>query len=190
MQIFVLDERPQFCAQDYYDVHVNKILTEIVQMLCAGMWRTGLFNTGNTTKLPDGDKRVLYYWRGRRVFAPFKSGHANHPVFKWMWADAGNAAWSMHLAVSLYTEYAYRYSAHSHASGQVLLKLLDEPEVEAIYWAPFTYSFLHPISFYREMYAGAKRHLMRYTKRRTPMWLLQEINKQDQLRGLHATASA
>ena len=59
MNIFILDNNPQLCAQYHNNKHVVKMILESAQLLCGAHWVTG------------GE-------------APYRLSHKNHPCSIWV----------------------------------------------------------------------------------------------------------
>ncbi|GAL02076.1 hypothetical protein JCM19237_4969 [Photobacterium aphoticum] len=99
MNIFVLDEDIQTCAQAHCDQHVVKMILESVQILCTALNKKG-FET------------------------PYKSTHVKHPCVLWVEASYDNFLWLRDLALALNEEYKYRYDKTvDHKSIAVLAKI-------------------------------------------------------------------
>ncbi len=80
MNIFVLDEDIEQCAQYHCDQHVVKMILESVQMLCTALNKKGFVT-------------------------PYKSTHVNHPCVLWVEESFDNFLWLKKLAIELNTEY-------------------------------------------------------------------------------------
>jgi len=153
MNIFILDENIERCAQYHCDQHVVKMILESVQLLCTALNKKG-FKT------------------------PYKSTHIKHPCVLWVEASFDNFQWLKALTVSLNQEYRYRFEKkHDHKSIAVLrqIELNRYPSYGLTEFAqamPDVYKVPHnAVAAYRQFYAGEKLKFARWRKRETPFWL-------------------
>lgn len=152
MNIFVLDEDIQKCAQYHCDQHVVKMILESVQILCTALNKKG-FET------------------------PYKSTHLKHPSVLWVEESYDNFIWLRDLAIALNEEYKYRYNKEvDHKSIAVLPKIshFKYPGIgltEFPQAMPDIYKVEHdPIQAYRNFYKGDKSRFAKWTKREMPEW--------------------
>ncbi len=153
MNIFVLDLDPSIAAQFHNDKHTVKMILETTQILSTVLSSKGLK-------------------------APYKPTHINHPCVKWANASFSNFNWLYRLGIELCKEYTYRYGKIHKC--EILLKEIIIPHPDMFYLldlTPFTqampeqYKNEDPVKAYRNYYCGAKKHIMKYTKREIPYWL-------------------
>lgn len=160
MNIFVLDKSPLYAAEYHCDSHVVKMVLETAQIMSAVHHRHPA----------DGD-----YYR-------YKPTHLNHPCTKWAMQSLDNYMWLRDLGIYLGREFTYRYY-NVHKSAKVL-EALPPPDLESSGFTPFAqampdkYKHDDPVQAYRQYYLGAKRHLLRYSRRGKPDWLVQMINEE------------
>ncbi len=96
MNIFVLDQDIEKCAQYHCDQHVVKMILESVQMLCTALNKKG-FETA------------------------YRSTHRNHPCVLWVEKSYANYLWLKNLVIALNAEYRFRYEKEAdHKSIAVL----------------------------------------------------------------------
>jgi len=104
MNIFILSLDPTKAAEQMMDKHVNKILLEVVQMLCTA-------------------KRILDPNTPEEVTnSLYKLAHKNHPVTIWCRTSRANFIWALDHADALHAEWKYRYGhpeTKIHKSYQV-----------------------------------------------------------------------
>ena len=156
MNIFVLDENINKCAEYHCDQHVVKMILESVQLLC-----TALNKKGYET--------------------PYKPTHMKHPCVLWVEESYDNFEWLTELALALNLEYRYRFDkTKDHKSISVL------PEIRNFSYAsigltefaqamPNEYKIPNqPVQAYRSFYLGEKMHFAKWTKRETPFWVQEE----------------
>ena len=168
MQAFVLSTNPREAAQMHCDTHVIKILSETAQILC-------------TVASLDGQH------------APLAPTHAAHPITVWAWTSHSARRWLFEYGMALCEEYRYRYS-REHVYEDIFLSARFGRAI-----APVRLRYPMPRRFvlamseeyrhgdnktvtpsvatraYRNYYSTAKAHLLRYTVRKPPEWLLQRL---------------
>ena len=152
MNIFLLDDDVERCAQYHCDQHVVKMILESVQIMCTALNKMG-FDT------------------------PYKSTHQKHPCVLWVEASYDNFLWLKQLALSLNDEYRYRFDRQSdHRSIDVLREISAHryvrrgltPHAQAM---PDKYKIPgDAVTAYRRFYIGEKRHFARWTRREQPLW--------------------
>ena len=155
MNIFVLDQDIEKCAQYHCDQHVVKMILESVQLLCTALNKKG-FET------------------------PYKSTHVKHPCVLWIEESFDNFLWLKNLAIALNAEYRYRYEKDSdHKSIPVLDQLSDyryqsKGLTEFAQAMPNKYKVPgDAVKAYRQFYAGDKLRFARWSRRTAPAWLVE-----------------
>lgn len=152
MNIFILDNDKEKCAQYHCDKHVVKQLLEYVQLL-------------NST----------YYFTNEEHKASYKLAHKNHPCTKWTRESLDNWLYLRDLALELYIEYQHRYGKE-HKSGELLLTL-EDPNLPSKGLTPFAlampdeYRCSDSVRSYRDYYNGDKQHLFNWKNRKMPDWI-------------------
>ena len=106
MNIFFLSEDPKEAAILQADVHVVKMILEILQMLCLSIRCS----------------RSVFVF----PFELYKVTHLNHPCAKWMRYSAHHYDWALKHGVALCEEYKKRY-IREHKCEKLYRKLLDLP---------------------------------------------------------------
>lgn len=153
MNIFVLDLNTEKAAQYHNDKHVVKMILETAQILC-----TVLNNMGYKT--------------------PYRSTHQNHPCVKWASKTYDNFDWLRKLGLELCKEYTYRYGK-IHKCQPLLEDLIipsfdkfsDKGSTPFVQAMPNEYKDKDPVKAYRNYYLGAKKHILKYTRREIPFWV-------------------
>jgi len=102
MNIFFLSHEPKLCATWLDDKRVNKLSTEVAQMLCFAAANNGV----DPTTLP-------YSTAG---------SHRNHPCSLWVGATHTNFLWAVSYGLHLVDEFQYRYGKE-HAAKQVIIRV-------------------------------------------------------------------
>lgn len=156
MNIFVLDNDINTCAQFHVDKHVVKMPTESAQMLCAANNFYG-------------------------IDSPYKTSKAqmNHPCTKWVRESINNWLWLKELAIALEKEWKYRYNHDENKTHKAVdvIRSLDIPPLPEIGLTPFKYCMPDVykvddiVISYREFYKKDKIHLHSYKNRKKPQWL-------------------
>ena len=153
MNIFILDNEIEKCAQYHCDQHVVKMILESVQMLC-----TALNKKGFTT--------------------PYKSTHIKHPCVLWVEESFENFTWLQNRAIALNTEYRFRFERDSdHKSIFVLSELSNYTYdnrglTEFAQAMPDKYKIPgNAVKAYRQFYLGEKMKFAKWTKRHSPEWI-------------------
>ncbi|WP_299494459.1 pyrimidine dimer DNA glycosylase/endonuclease V [uncultured Shewanella sp.] len=155
MNIFVLDNDIEHCAQYHCDQHVIKMILESVQILCTALNKKGFV-------------------------APYRSTHIHHPCVLWVEASFDNFLWLKELTRALNQEYRYRYDKRDdHKSIAVLDTLKDDKYkyehlglTEFAQAMPDQYKIVgDPIKAYRQFYLGDKMHFAKWRKRPAPDWI-------------------
>lgn len=154
MNIFVLDYNIEKCARYHCNTHTVKMITESAQLLCS-----------------------TYYFTNQENISPYKLSHKNHPCSMWVRQSLSNWLWLRDLGLALYEEYRFRYGNKDHKAGDIILGL-EIPNLPDVGLTPFAlampeeYKNKDAVRAYRNYYIGDKQHLLKYTKREVPEWLL------------------
>ncbi|MDO6561974.1 pyrimidine dimer DNA glycosylase/endonuclease V [Amphritea sp. 1_MG-2023] len=153
MNIFILDENIQTCAQYHCDQHVVKMILESVQMLC-----TALNKKGFTT--------------------PYKSTHVKHPCVLWVEESFENFLWLQNLAIELNTEYRFRFAKDSDHKSMLVLNEISNYNYDNRGLTEFAQAMPHhykvsgdAVKAYRQFYLGEKMGFAKWTKRSLPEWV-------------------
>lgn len=161
MNIFYLDSNPKLAAKAHCDTHVNKMITESLQMMAAVC---GRYNLTPPTK-KNGD---LYSVRS----------HPHHPATRWVGDSLDNFMWVYELALELCSEFLYRYK-HSHAGQnsltsvnlvRVAIELPDHGLTQPALCMPdhCKHPTADPVQSYRNFYNMEKSGLAFYANGRNP----------------------
>ncbi|MCP4954534.1 pyrimidine dimer DNA glycosylase/endonuclease V [Photobacterium aquimaris] len=154
MNIFILDDDIEKCAQYHCDQHVVKMILESVQLLC-----TALNKKGFTT--------------------PYKSTHINHPCVLWVEQSYDNFLWLKALAIALNKEYKFRYDKDNDHKSIAVLNTIAACSYDAIGLTAFAQAMPDTykvegdaITAYRDFYRGDKSTFAKWTKRAPPPWFV------------------
>ena len=170
MQIFILDYDIKKNTEYYCDKHINKILTEICQMLST-VYRDFTIDK----EAPD----FIY-----------KATHRKHPCVLWIKKKWANMKYTIDLANALYNEYQFRYNKpDKHIRNKKIIdfcykhlsSVIDENLTPFALAMPDKYKTDDTVKSYRNYYLGEKKHLFKWTNRETPYWI-KEIQKEEKQR--------
>ena len=152
MNIFVLDEKVEKCAEYHCDKHVIKMILESAQMLSAVVRLNG-HDIG------------------------YKLTHKNHPCTIWARESLSNYNWLVRLTRLLNYEYRYRYDKDINHKSYDLVKTLPIPDLPDIGLTPFAqampdqYKNKNAVKAYRDYYINEKSSFLTWTKRKKPKWI-------------------
>ena len=180
MNIFVLDYDPVRASKMHCDSHCNKMIIESAQMLStASHYAVGklVFRPNPAT----GKRGYLIRGTLSRIYAVDKK-HVFHPYTQWSLASRKSFEWLVELAFALHDEKVYRYGSGNKSIRVVercakYAKYLDENPMPHFPLAmPEQYHIGNAVESYREFYINDKAHLLTYTKRKPPKWLVPHFN--------------
>jgi hypothetical protein len=153
MNIFILDEDIERCAQYHCDQHVVKMILESAQMLC-----TALNKKGHTT--------------------PYRSTHVKHPCVLWVEESFDNFCWLSELAVELNREYRFRFARNTDHKSMAVISAISQFRYERAGLTEFAQAmpdeFKVPgdaVAAYRQFYLAEKMGFAKWTRRELPYWV-------------------
>jgi hypothetical protein len=153
MNIFVLDNDIELCAQYHVDKHVVKMILETTQLL------NNAFVKHNPMSSP--------------IYRPT---HVNHPCSIWASKTKSNFIWLNNLGLSLCKEYSYRYGK-IHKCQEILERFAKKdfllPDGELTEFAkcmPDEFKSDNVVFSYRKYYMGAKQSFASWKNRPIPEW--------------------
>lgn len=161
MNIFYLDKSPKICATQHCDKHVVKMILEYAQILSTAHY------------ILDGSTNIA----GVDLYKPT---HKNHPSAKWVRESLDNYNYLYELFIALLDEYTYRYNKrHKTEKLRVALKLRpaninSAPFTDPALAMPEEFKRNTAIDSYHAYYKFGKAHLLAYTKREKPQWLMEK----------------
>lgn len=153
MNIFILDNNIELCAQYHCDKHVVKQILETCQILCT----------------------AHHIWGTENV--PYRKTHENHPCSRWVRESKGNYYWALEFGIALCREYTHRYGKNHKCERVLEWCALNNPQVEKFEMTPFALAMPDEhkcddaVKSYRNYYNGDKKHLFRWTNREVPCWI-------------------
>ena len=153
MNIFILDEDIELCAQYHCDQHVVKMILESAQMLC-----TALNKKGHNT--------------------PYRSTHVKHPCVLWVEESFDNFCWLSELALELNREYRYRFARDTDHKSMSVISAISHLSYERAGLTEFAQAMPDEykvpgdaVLAYRQFYLGEKMGFAKWTRRDLPYWV-------------------
>ncbi len=165
MNIFFLSLDPKLAAEYHCDKHVVKMILESAQLLYSA------HHVLNPEGLPEG---------------AYKKTHIKHPCSLWVRESLANYRWLVNLGWYLCKEYQFRYGeTKTHKTEAHILWLRDHPPPSLLdvgftlfrQAMPDEYKRDDAVEAYRVYYRENKvkiRNIVKYTRRPTPKFLIQE----------------
>jgi len=201
MNIFYLDKNIKLCAQAHVDKHVSKLILEAAQMMGTAIRHsmgepqkikymtvkgTPSKNYKNVYVLP-GDKIELV--DGINTITEYQdlvylNSYEKHPCTLWVQKSLSNYEWLYNLCYELNEECLYRgYKQHMSWDK---MQNWPKPALPDIGLTPHAKAFTQPfhdegmqmedtLEAYRAYYMFGKTHLLQYTKRKPPEWLVPDL---------------
>jgi hypothetical protein len=152
VNIFLLDQNIETCAQYHCDQHVAKMILESVQILCTALNKKG-------------------------IATPYRSTHMQHPCVLWAGESFDNFYWLKLLVEELNREYRWRYDKPKDHASIAVLAAIDVERFEANGLTPFAQAMPEvykrpgdPVRAYRDFYCGEKAGFATWKKRSAPHW--------------------
>lgn len=172
MNLFILDNDLDKCAEYHVDRHVVKMILEAAQLLCQAHWVSQTLG-----HVPRKLTPVELAECKRAATTEFYGlTHYNHPCAVWTRSSSDNFEWAFCYAQALNSEYGYRYGK-SHASAAVINKLpyptLPSGLTPFAQAMPDQYKDNDPVKAYRAYYKAEKSHLFAWKHRPCPHWILE-----------------
>ena len=164
MNIFILSENKEICAQYHCDSHIVKMPTETAQILSFAYYHNDLW-----------DNTIPEFIMG------FGKTHDKHPCSLWVRRSLSNSIYAAELGLELYNEYQYRYNKpdkHTRVKKIFDFCIENPPNISDIGLTEFVCAVKpeymisdNPIENYRFSYKEDKKHLHRWTKREIPFFI-------------------
>jgi hypothetical protein len=160
MNIFFLSFNPRTAAEHHCDKHVVKMILETAQLLYTAHW------VASRNVLPQNAYRMT---------------HFNHPCAIWTRESKDNYVWLCQLGMALCKEYTFRYGKVHKTQTHIqwlAAHVPDLPDVgvtEIRQAMPPEYKRPNVVEAYQTYYLGAKRRMLRYSKRSPPSFVANAI---------------
>lgn len=152
MNIFVLDNDHQKCAEYHCDKHVVKMILEYAQIL--------------STNVRIANECELGY----------KITHRNHPCTIWARKSLSNWMWLKKLSFCLNEEYKYRYGHVKNHKSYDVIESLPTPNIPDVGLTSFAQAMPdycksnNAVDAYRKYYILEKKDIVNWKKRNVPVW--------------------
>ena len=159
MNIFVLDKDIKQSAKAHCNPHVVKMPLETAQLLCTARHELG-----------EGADTI-----------PYRKTHINHPCSIWARESLHNYVWLCKFGFELCIEYTHRYGKVHKCQAVIDNCLLNTPKIASFksihktqhpQAMPDEYKTDDAVSAYRSYYINDKSHLLKYTNRNKPDWIV------------------
>lgn len=176
MNIFVLDNDLDKCAEYHVDKHIVKMPLEAAQMLCTNHWVDKYIGYA-PRKLTKEELALLREVKTRepRDFPYLPTMH-NHPCTIWARSSVENYNWLFAYALALNEEYRYRYGKEHKSVCEVILRLPDIRHIGSDGLTPFAQAMPDElkgddaIEAYRRFYHKDKATFAKWSFREKPPW--------------------
>ena len=177
MNIFILDENIDKCAEAHVDKHIVKMPLEAAQMLCTNHW-INKYLGHIPRKLESNEWKIIKDAKTNPVRDfPYLPTMYNHPCTIWARESNDNYEWLYCYAIALNEEYRYRYGKDHKSVRDVILKLPDivlprsglTPFAQAM---PDELKGDNAVAAYRRFYHKDKATFASWKFRERPDWWL------------------
>ena len=179
MNIFILDEDIDKCAEYHVDKHVVKMILESAQLLCTAHWIEKYIGY-TPRKLTSKEWAIVREHKKEepRPFPYLPTMH-NHPCSVWVRSSLDNYEYLYTLALALNDEYGFRYGKSHKSVHDVILQLPDinlprcglSPFAQAM---PDELKGPNAIIAYRKFYHKDKATFASWKGREKPHWWIEE----------------
>ena len=176
MNIFILDENHDKCAEYHVDKHIVKMPLEAAQMICTTMWIDKYIGFA-PRKLTKEELALLREKKTNepRDFPYLPTMH-NHPCTIWARTTLDNYEWLVCYAIALNEEYRYRYGKDHKSVCNVILKLPEPVSLPRDKLTPFAQAMPDElkgsdgVKAYRRFYHKDKATFASWKHRDKPSW--------------------
>ena len=179
MNIFILDNDIDKCAEAHVDKHIVKMPLEAAQMLCTNHW-INKYLGHIPRKLESDEWQVIKEAKSNEVRDfPYLPTMYNHPCTIWARCSLDNYEWLFCYALALNDEYRYRYGKEHKSVHEVILNL-PEYIIPSHGLTPFAQAMPDElkgedaVEAYRRFYHKDKATFAEWKFRDKPTWWLEE----------------
>lgn len=192
MNLFLLDEDLDKCAEYHVDRHVNKMILEAAQLICTNLWIDELF--GYVPRAITKEENAILQttrkkWKDVPMEdrpIPYLPTMQNHPSCVWVRSSLENFYWTNCYAFALASEAHYRYGT-THKSYEMLRALPEPKNMEDHGFTTFALAMTEelkdindPIQSYRNFYMLDKATFAEWKHRDKPDWWDEDIADYEQ----------
>ena len=181
MNIFILDNDIDKCAEYHVDKHIVKMPLEAAQMLCTTHWIDHYLGF-KPRKLEKNELQLLREVKVKEPrYVPYLPTMHNHPCTIWARQSLDNYEWLYCYALALNDEYGYRYGKTHKSVQEVVLELPDVKHLPRTGLTPFAMAMPddlksdNPIQSYRDFYLLDKATFASWKGRDKPEWWDEEL---------------
>jgi hypothetical protein len=180
MNLFILDEDLDRCAEAHIDKHIGKMQLEAAQLLTTALWVDKYlgyvpraFHSNELAILKEVAKHEPAI--NERTFTRYLPTHWNHPCNIWIRSSMDNYIWTHCYVNALNSENVWR-GYKSHASCAEVNKLPDPKLLTSVGLTEFAlampdeYKCDDAVQSYRAYYMGAKNDIATWKRRGMPSW--------------------
>jgi len=153
MNIFILDDDFETCAEYHCDKHVVKMVIEYAQMLSTAVRMTTDIDIG------------------------YRITHKNHPCTVWVRESLSNWKWLRELSKQLNNEYRHRYNHDVNHKSYDMILSLPLPNIPDVGLTKFPQAMPeyckdeNTIVAYRNYYNKEKQQIHSWKHGRIPNWI-------------------
>jgi hypothetical protein len=180
MNLFILDEDFDRCAEAHIDVHIGKMQLEAAQLLSTSLWIDEVLGfvprALNSEELQEVKARCKAEPAiSERIFLRYLATHHNHPCAVWARSSLGNFAWAHCYINALNSENIWRGNK-SHASCAEANRMPDPRHITGDHMTPFAlampdeYKCANAVNAYRIYYNNDKASIASWKRRGPPDW--------------------
>ena len=189
MNIFLLSLNPEEAAEFHCDKHVIKMILETTQLLymCWAYFDENNWRDNLEIQLTENKTMKEMKENNQKVnFSTYKcgKGHMNHPCSKWLRESSQNYKWLCELGLKLCEEKAHRWPKNKKHGSQGHLEVLSNnipkglKDLETNSYAlamPEECKLDNAVESYRKYYILHKQHIYKWTNRKNPFWIKNNI---------------
>ena len=180
MNLFILAEDHDECAEYHIDKHIGKMQLEAAQIMATALWVDKILGHVprklNTEEL--GEIKAVMAVEPpieQRTFIRYKAAHHNHPCTIWCRESLDNFIWTHNYVTALNSECIWR-GYKSHASCAEVLKMPDPQKLPSRGLTPFAMAMPdelkseNVIAAYHLFYELDKGPIATWKRRGPPAW--------------------
>ena len=186
MNIFILDNDIDKCAQYHVDKHIVKMPLEAAQMLCTTHWIDKYIGYVPRKLTKEELKLLREKKKNEPRDFPYLPTMENHPCSIWARTSLDNYEWLYCYAMALNEEYGYRYAKSHKSVHSVVLTLPDPLSIPRNGLTPFAQAMpdklkgQDAVAAYRRFYHADKATFATWKHRSKPHWWCEESAMYDQ----------
>ena len=186
MNIFILDEDKEKCAQYHCDKHIIKMILESAQLLCTAHWINKYLGDVPRKITTEEWEKVRVHKQDEPRPYPYLPTMYNHPCSIWVRESLDNYEWLYDLAHELNKEYGFRYTGKSHKSLHEVIANLPDIAIPRRGLTPFAQAMPdslkgeNAVEAYRRFYHKDKATFASWKVRGKPKWWNEEYADYEQ----------